>query len=249
MQADDLSNLQIVSYIFDSSDPPTPWAPLTLTRLAQYGGFDHFNFVQHITALPSDVVASSIIAGEAQVEPLPILDPIISSGTNSLFLYSGRADRFSQVAFEFETDSNVGYYNDFLENELHYANFVTDNTIIFGDHPRLPDYFLTPSKLGDLWHFSTNFVGVYADGSVDEESSWEGIGTNMNWLSNVVYDSTGNLSGQVYTANPFPDRVPPASGGQISGIEIDLTTVPEPSGWILGAVAVIVCLAFFLRRR
>lgn len=236
----DISNLGVRQYIFDSSAPPTTPVPLDILRLAQLGGFDHFNFVQYVTGMPDDVTAS---IGGFEI-PTPFLDPVLDSANNQLDLFSERAQRTIHIAVPEPTDNNIGYYNDALDgSRAEYTNFLTPQTFTFYDHPRIRDDFFLPPQDNDYFTFSTQLIGVYANGSTDSNSFWEGVATNMAWRTNVKYDARNSESGSIFLANPFPEDVPPSVGGQIEILSAHGSAVPEPSSLVAFATFALVALA------
>jgi hypothetical protein len=218
----DFSNLEVHSHIFDVSNTDSNLGPLTMARLCNIGGFDHFNFVQKITELPDDTLPLVSTEDGFESIELPILDPI-PDPIYSYFVYSDRANRELRIGTpNFTPDPFPFALNETPGDDLYYGHYTFARRIGFADHPRMPESCYTPPHEGDFMGFTTQLVGVYADHTYDNNSTWLGVGTVMNWRSNVRFDSSNSESGTiVFTASPDPSAVPPPTGGSIFAVHTD----------------------------
>ena len=128
---------------------------------------------------------------------------------------------------------------------LELIHHMTDRTLFFRDTPSLPDWALNQTN-GDFMAFETHLVGVKNVGSFID---WSGIGTNFTWKSDRTHldDMRNLISGEIFDVGytySLPEYVPLRASGEVFDIEID--TVPEPSGFLLVVAAVI--MSFLLNR-
>ena len=240
----DISNLQVVEE--PANGQAAIRSPLTLTGLAHLGGFDHFNYVQHILGIPSYLQASLISNGLSQNLLPPYLDPYPNEPPNSVRLTNRTTGLFADVV---NVDANNNprqidgygyYYNDDKSLIGNYSQFQTSTSITFKDAPRKPGYLALPSLLTDYTLYQTSLVGVGADHSLVSE--WTGWGTNITWSSNAAF-STINVN-YAYDANPYDQGPTPDSGG-IGFVRTD--AAPEPSSLVLLGIGTVIILCVLMR--
>lgn len=250
----DFSNLLLVDS-FGGGDIKR-YDGVTLTNMAHLGGFDHFNFVQDLTYLPpSDYFTVNNTKTGSSIVDLPILDPVLDSANNQYYIHSSDLDVYQKIGLPGVTDSNESYYNDSSAmnapgNFISLANHIINqdnghlnyvSSLTFEDSAGLSSDFIDPSDSSSFLGFTTKLAGVNADGSIAK--TWDGIGTNMNWDTNLVVDEDENVIGGMvqgfsYLSNPIGSIS--TSGGSVLDVRIDTNAVPEPSSISLLGLAVLI---------
>lgn len=218
----------IQQYFVPSATGPSGTA-LTLSQIAQLGGFDHFNVEQVITNVGNTVLGTKPIVQDG--EPAVGLDfPI--GGVPSV-----PADNFpwtlNEVSFPGE-----GFY---MWND---PRVTTSSSMMWWDSPDLHDY-----NAGATMDFTDYLVGVYSDGTgvVISDLYPDVTNTNFDWQ---FTQGIWGLSTDEYTTlsdNMFPT---PGSDGsvQFDGyFGASATAVPEPLTLSLFGAGL--AGLFFTRRR
>jgi hypothetical protein len=189
----------------------TPNFGFTLDEVSQLAEVDHFNWFNFIVAVPSHWTVNifdngSQIIGQA-LPPIP--DPVPGVGLRYA-LDSGLAQRqeFIVVKPPFLPDDAPFYYN---EGDAELQDYTFSDRLEFFDQPKVPKDFLAD---GEYWQFQTLLAGVRDDGSW---ITWDGIGTNFSWRSNL----TTSWEGGIFLKVPDVGTLPADASGGIFDLRSD----------------------------
>jgi hypothetical protein len=183
---------------------------LSLSQVAQLGGFDHFNWLQNITGFSFNGAPRTSIApfGVSLVGRSTGVDPALGGN-------------FGQFA-----DNLPPYWNE-VNCTLCSSNYFIrtgDNQTVFRDAPNL-------IQAGWSAYFQTQLIGVRADGTYDILSdTWNDPGLTFRWeytqTSNFLNDGTVGVLSNIDPAL--------AGGGDVTLLGFgEVGAVPEPSTWAM----------------
>ncbi len=203
----------------------TPDFGLTLDQVEEVCGFDHFNWLQHLTGAPADwqFFVNDVLQDSPSNEPF--LDPQLGNpkvrvvDTGSLI-----ADTVNSYP-EFD-DDNLSYFDD---DYVHKQERPSNERLRFFDAPSLGRDFIEP---GEFLAFTTELVGVMADGSVVDT-----LDTGFTWKTDTVNVTADQVFIGVLDDGTLPDI---ASGGvfDVRVFGQGPIAVPEPDSLSLMALAI-----------
>jgi hypothetical protein len=228
--------------------------PITVQEMAQYFGFDHFNWVSTIS-IPSTWHAFS------QSHPLDLPNPRVDPSNETVYLLSPGVTQPVSVA---PTGDGSGFY--WNENPPQWISYFKrpdyskpypNKGLIdqpfnpyffsFTDRPTYPGALFGPD---DQVSFHTYLVGVEADGTI-APGDWQHFattyGTGFTWHTNGKGDNTS----VAYEKTLDSAGLPAITSGGVFGVMADnlAPPVPEPSSIVLVGIAVLAWGGIVLSRR
>ena len=214
--------------------------PVTPSRLASFGGFTTFAWVQNIISEPGS--RAEFKDGKRTPAPAPILDPILNYDESSHY-YELTSSTEKKVPLHYSPfafgDAHEPYWNDtWVVIKTKEPPLSPGAYLDFYDRPRRPAGWF---KAGESLQFRTELVGV--DDNYDVAWVWNGIGTNFTWRTNAVsaaIDGTDSVSPD--------DYLPPIIDGGVFDVQQDIA-VPEPASVLLALLGGLGLVAVPISRR
>lgn len=210
-----------------------PALPMSLQDAANLGGYDHFNYLQHITAFEKDGVKRDSIS----IFGLDILgrdiglDPLL--GGNS-FLQPA-----DDMPFYWDEYKVFGASNSWIFNSEN-TDF-SQNNVRFADFPNL-------IQAGWSAYFTTSLVGVRSDGTYDvlSENYDDANAFTFRWKYTQTSTVPGEGLGSV-VANADPEL---GGRGEVTFLGFGArAAIPEPSTWGMMIGGFLASGAMLRRRR
>lgn len=226
-----------------------------LPEAARICRVNHFNWIQHVTSVPTHWTVTSHVSGlTVELKPPNILDPIASSNPSDY--YEVRSSLlWTEPPMQFLHDKTVWDNGqarlvglDTFDNHMYYLNepgiydarYDTTDKQMFVDTPAM-NWRYFPFDLGSV-QFETKLVGVYDDPDTTP-AGWNNLGTNFQWESNTrIKDRSivGGVSVEGYFRLMDPSILPEVISGGVSDVAVDAqfsitpTTSPRNGGVVAG---------------